>query len=402
MFYIGIDWADQKYDIMMLDQSGTMLGKLVTIKKNQPDFERFSERLTKLSPSAQDCKIGIETPHNVIVDFLLEREYPVFALFPGAMKSFRKRYRSSGARDDQFDAFVLADVLRTDTRCWRKVDFGSQLVREIRVLAQDHHTVVEQHTALSNRLRSTLKSYYPEYQQFFSDVACPSSLAFIQAYPDFQSARQLTRQQLLQFFKEQKLRNNKKVDKIYQTLQQQPLKVPATLVRTKQLTALGTVQELFALTPTIEQYEQHLQPLLSQHPDSEIFLSYPGVGLTTAARLLAFFGDNRKLYLDASELQALAGTCPVTEKSGNYKIVYYRTACNKFFRDVMGNLAFASLRRARWAMAYYQHHRKRGKAHQHALRCLANIHLRVLFAMWKNRTRYDENIFLAQRARVLI
>jgi len=402
MFYIGIDWADQKYDIMMLDQAGTMLSKLFTIKKNQSDFERFSDRLSKLSPSAQQCKIGIETPHNVIVDFLIERDYPVFALFPGAMKSFRKRYRSSGARDDQFDAFVLADVLRTDTRCWCKVDFGSQLVREIRVLAQDHHTVVEQHTALSNRLRSTLKSYYPEYQQFFSDVACPSSLAFIQAYPDFQSARQLSRQQLRQFFKEQQLHHNKKVDNIYQTLQQQPVTVPATLVRTKQLKALSTVQQLLAVIATIEQYEQQLQQLLSQHPDSEIFLSYPGVGLITAARLLAFFGDNRDLYQNASELQALAGTCPVTEKSGNYKSVYYRTACNKFFRDVMGNLAFASLRQAKWTLAYYQHHRKRGKNHQHALRCLSNIHVRVLFAMWKNRTQYDENIFLAQRARMLI
>jgi len=154
------------------------------------------------------------------------------------------------------------------------------------------------------------------------------------------------------------------------------------------------VQELSAVIPTIEQYQQQLQQLVSQHPDRNIFLSDPGVGLTTAARLLAFFGDNRELYRDASELQALAGTCPVTEKSGNYKSVYYRTGCNKFFRDVMGDLAFASLRRARWTMASYQYHRKQGTTHQHALRCLANIHLRVLFAMWKNRTQYDKNIFL--------
>jgi len=402
MDYIGIDWADQKYDILMLDQSGTMLSELLTINKNQHDFERLAERLRKLSAVAQHCKIGIETPHNAIVDFLLAQDYAVFALFPGSMKSFRQRYRASTARDDQFDAFVLADVLRTDTRCWRKVDFGSELVREIRLLVQDQHSLVEQHTALTNRLRATLNSYYPEYHQFFKDVACPSSLAFIQAYPDFQAGQHLTQPQLVQFFKEHKLRNNKKVTKIYKMLQDQPLHVPTALVRSKQLKASGTLQQLLALNSTLKQYDQLLKQLVSQHPDNEIFRSYPGVGWNTAARLLAFFGDNRALYADASELQALAGSCPVTEKSGHFKFVYYRTACNKLFRDVIRDLAFSSLRRAKWALAYYQLHRKRGKTHHHALRCLGNVHVRILFAMWKNRVSYDENIFLAQRARVLI
>jgi hypothetical protein len=128
------------------------------------------------------------------VDFLMDRDYVVLAMFTGAMKSLRKRYRASGARNDRFDAFVLVDVLRTDTRCWRQVDFGSDLVREIRVTVQDYHAVVAVHTALTNQLGGTLKTYYPEYHQFFNDIACPSSLAFIQAYPDINAAHQLTRE----------------------------------------------------------------------------------------------------------------------------------------------------------------------------------------------------------------
>ena len=403
MFYVGIDWADQKYDITILDEPGAVMSKPFTIKKTQQDFEQLLGRFRKMSDDPQQFKIGIETPHNLIVDFLIERGYEVFALFPGAMKSFRKRYRSSGARDDVFDAFVLADVIRTDKKCWRKVDFGSELVREIRILARDHHQKIEDQTALTNRLRSTLKEYYPEYIQFFSDVACPSSLAFIQNYPDFNSAGELTCEQLAAFFKEQNLRNGKKLNKIYNLLHQKHLEVPQTLVRTKKLKALATVQELLSLAPTMEMYKNLLEQLLGQHPDGEIFLSYPGAGFIMAARLLSIFGDNRELYGDVSELQGLAGSCPVTAKSGkNFKVIYYRVACNKFFRDVMINLAFSSLRQAKWAMAYYQKHKELGKTHQHTLRCLANIHLRVLFAMWKKRCKYDENVFLAQRARVSI
>ena len=223
MYYVGIDWADQKYDIVILDDRGDFVSKLFTINKSQKGFEKLLDRLRELSYDPQQFMIGIETPHNLVVDFLIDLGYFVFAIFPGSMKSFRKRYRSSGARDDGFDAFVLADVRRTDKRCWRKVDFGSDLVREIRIVAIDHHQKVEDHTALSNRLRSTLKEYYPEYIQFFSDVACPCSLAFIQGYPDFNSARQLTREQLSAFFKEQNLKNEKKVNKIYNLLHQKHL-----------------------------------------------------------------------------------------------------------------------------------------------------------------------------------
>jgi hypothetical protein len=409
MYYVGIDWADQKYDVAIVDHGGAIILQNLTIKKNPSGFEQLLHRLRRLSDDPQQFNIGMETPNNLMVDFLVDFGYPVFALFPGAMKSLRKRYRTSSARDDQFDAFVIADTLRIDQAnpkspsIWRAVDFGSALVREIRLFARDHHDLMAVHTAFSNSLRSTLKEYYPEYIGFFSDVACANSLAFLQAYPDFDTASQLTRQQLADFFKEHHLCRRKTIDKIYQGLQSQHLKVPAALIRAKQCKALAYVRNLLALAPEIEQYTQRLKALVEQHPDGQIFLSYPGVSHVTAARLLALFGDNRELYRDVSELQGRAGTCPVTEKSGDdFKIIYFRRACNKFYRDVMQLLAFSSQRGAAWARVFYQKHRALGKTHSHALRCLANLHSRILFAMWKNRTCYDENIFLAQRARHLV
>ena len=177
MYYVGIDWADQKHDVTILDANGQVILGNWTLPKSQAGFEELLDRLRKLSDNPEELHIGIETPHNLLVDFLVDSGYPVFAIFPGAMKSFRKRYRPSGARDDRFDSFVLADVKRTDTACWRRVDFGSEAVREIRLLARDHHGLVESHVALHNRLRSTLKEYYPEYVHFFANVACATSLA---------------------------------------------------------------------------------------------------------------------------------------------------------------------------------------------------------------------------------
>jgi transposase len=400
MYYVGIDWADQKHDVTVLDEHGAIVLKNFTIKKSPAGFAQLLEKLRHLSTAPNDFKVGIETPHNLLVDYLVDWAYAVFARFPGTMKSLRKRYRPSGARDDQFDAFVLADALRTDKTCWRAVDFGSELVREIRLCARHYHQLLEEYVATGNSLRATLKEYYPEFVDFFADVTCANARAFLCAYPVFDDAARLTLEQLAAFFKEHHLRNSKIVNAIFARLHQPHLAVAAPLIRVKKIKALSCAKRLDALAPDLTLYEQRLEELVAQHPDGKIFLSYPGVATVTAARLLALFGDNRALYTDVRELQALAGTCPVTEKSGkNFHVVYFRRACNKFYRDTMHYLAFSSLKEARWARAYYERHRSAGHKHNHTLRCLANVHVRILFAMWQTRTCYDENLFLAQRAR---
>ena len=402
MYYAGIDWADQKHDVAIVDEKGNVICRDLTIPKNHQGFDKLADTLRKLSPNPEEFKVGIETPHNLLVDFLIELHYPVYAIFPGNMKSFRKRYRPSGARDDQFDAFVLADVLRTDStqRHWRKVDFGSNLVREIGILARDQHYLVKLHSSLTNSLRSALKAYYPEYVEFFTKIACKTSLALITQYPDFESARKLTFEQVKAIFKEQHYYNDSAAQKIYDKLQQTHLTAPKPLFAAKKLKASAWAEILIHMATVIQQYEHRLETLIDKHPDGKIFLSYPGVGYSNAARLLALFGDNRNLYHDASEVQALVGCAPVTEKSGrSLCVTYFRRACNKFYRDTMHQVAFATIKHMPWAKAYYDKHRATGKKHSHTLRCLANVHLKILFAMWKNRTCYDENIFMAQRAR---
>jgi transposase len=399
MYNVGIDWADKKHDITIVDHTGEVIVQNFTVKNNLAGFEKLLDKLRATAPSLGEVKIGIETPHHLLVDFLIDQDYQVFYLFPGAMKSFRKRYRTSGARDDQFDSFVLADVLRTDRKPWRKIDFGSEQVREIRLITKDYHFMVACHTALSNSLRSTLKAYYPEYIGFFKDVACQTSLAFLLAHPDYTKASKLSRDELGAFFEAQHFRNSKTVNRIYDLLHKKHIMVPKSIVNIKKLKATACAKSLQTMAAEIALYKSRIQKMVEQHPDGQLFLGYPGVSHLSSARLLALFGDNRELYDDVSQLQGLAGTCPVTEKTGNFRTIYYRRGCNKFYRDVLHNIAFSSLTKAKWTMAYYQKHKAMGKGHGHALRCLANLHLKILFAIWKNRTPYDENIYLAQRTR---
>ena len=406
MYYIGIDWADQKYDIVILDDSGKYVQEPLVIKKSQPGFNELLKIFQKLSPQPEDFKIGIETPTDLLINFLVFWDYPLFSVHPTSMKSFRKRYRTTNARDDSYDAFVLADVARTDSVCWKKVQQDSDLTNQIRTLVFDHHRFIQRHTAAHNSFKETLKQYYPEYNQFFKDVSCPASLAFFQQFPTFNQATELTKEQLTNFFRTYKIYNNKTISRIYNILHNDHIQVNEYIVVTKIMMASGYARQLVELKKTCHEYEKLLNTALNQHPDTETFISFPGIAETTAGRLIALFGDHRELHCNAFPFQAKAGTCPVTETTGydknskkGYKIVYYRVGCHKVYRDFVRNMAFASLTKADWIKAYYDKHRNMGHHHHHALRCLANLQLKILFAMWKHQKIFDENIYLAQRTR---
>jgi transposase len=406
MFFVGIDWADKKYDVTILDCNGKHCNPPFEIRKSITGFQNLDNKLKEISSNEKNFKIGIETPHNLLVDYLLGKNYPVYALHPSSMKSFRRRYRRTNARDDVYDSFVLADVARTDKECWHRVTQDSALYQQIRALVFDHEKLIKQRTMLKNSFQAQLKQYYPEYVDFFKDVSCKSSLMFFKAYPSFNEAAELSRDELGQFFKQYKFNNSSAHNKIYRILQQPHIKVPSHMITIKQVKALSGVELLFQTNKIVENYEQILSELVSKHPDSPIFLSFPGVAEVTAARLISLFGEDRELYESASIIQAKAGTSPVTEITGQdkknkkgFRVIYFRRGCNKTYRSFVYNMAFVSLQRSEWAKLYYRKHRSKGHNHSHAIRCLANLQLKILFSMWKHKRLYDENRYLAQKTR---
>ena len=144
-----------------------------------------------------------------------------------------------------------------------------------------------------------------------------------------------------------------------------------------------------------------IERLFLTHADSALFASLPRAGKRLAPRLLAEIGDERTRYADAAGLQALAGTAPVCFESGNYAKAHRRYACLKPLRNAMQQFAWQSTMQEEWARAYYQRKRAEGKSHSVALRTLANIWLRIIYAMWRDRTPYQSATFEAAQQQKL-
>ena len=135
------------------------------------------------------------------------------------------------------------------------------------------------------------------------------------------------------------------------------------------------------------------------HADSCLIRSLPRAGKRLAPRLLAELGDDRRRYQNAASLQAVAGTSPVPYESGKYARPHRRYACIKPLRNALQQFAWQSTQQEAWALDYYQRKRAQGKSHSVAVRALANIWCRIIFALWTKREGYQRATFEAAQRR---
>lgn len=155
-------------------------------------------RLGKLGP-AGDLPIAIERPSGLIVDVLLEAGHPVVPIHPNVVKACRPRYRAAGGKSDPGDAYLLADVLRTDGHRFHPLEPCSDAVKALRALVRSRDDLVAERIALANRLRSLLESFWPGAAAIFAAIDSPIALAFLQRYPTPDSTARLGEPHLAAF-----------------------------------------------------------------------------------------------------------------------------------------------------------------------------------------------------------
>lgn len=397
--YIGIDWSEQKHDVVFLNEAGVIIGQL-TMAHTPEGLLNLEKTRRYLGISRAECLVAIETAHSLIIDFLWAREYPtIYVIPPSVIKSCRGRYGSSGARDDQKDGRLIADVLRTDRARlypWRP---DSLLIRQMRAQVSLIHYLTHSLVAGHNRLRALLLRYYPAALSVFGSLTAQITLQFLQQYPTPQAAADLTWLEFEAFARTHGYPAPKRLPACFARLQHDQLEPCPETVLVYQQELPWLASHLLSLVQAKNEALRQLTSLFEQHPNQAIFASLPGAGLFLAPALLAKFGDDPHRFPSPAGLQALAGTCPVTDKSGKSKLIKFRHACDREFRHICQQWARHSLSQSVWANAYWQQVRPRCDSDQHAYRCLANRWLAVAWKLWQTGQTYDQTYHLQQRAK---
>ncbi len=393
-WFAGIDWGDTAHHLVVIDTSGQVITTF-RVEHTAAGIEQLIARLMAvLGPSPRAALACIlETSQGLLVTALVEHGFSVYPVNP---KTVDRQRPASGLKTDQVDAYLLAKYGRSELADLRPLRPESPLIRELRLLTRDQDRLIQEQTRLVNHLTACLKSYFPVALTLFKQLQQRSTLAFLQTYPTLEQAQAAAVTDLVQTLKAAGSRRAVQCGpRIWIRLHAAQLPADAATVRAKSQLMLALVAQLGTLMTHIAAYDAAITALFDSHTDRGIFQSLPGAGKRIAPRLLAEIGEDRQRYAEASALQALAGTAPVRIQSGNYEKVRTRTACLKPLRNVLHQFAWQASLRDPWSAAYYQRKRREGKTHTMALRALANTWLRIIFALWQQRTTYDPAIFQA-------
>ena len=236
-----------------------------------------------------------------------------------------------------------------------------------------------------------MREFFPAALDAFEDLTAPDALELLAKASDPESAARLTRTQITAALRRARRRHlAERAEQTRTALRAEQLTQPPAVAAAYAAIVGSQVAVLTVLNAEIATMQGEVAAHFGQHPDAEIYLSQPGLGVILGARVLAEFGDDPHRYADAKARKNYAGTSPITRQSGKQKFVLARYVHNDRLLDALGRQAFSALTASPAARAYYDQLTARGKDHNAALRQLANRLVGILHGCLKTNTPYDE------------
>ena len=383
--FAGLDWASRFHAVCVIDEHGRVRLQF-EVEHNAAGLAALVRRLRAAGVQA----IAIERPSGLIVDALVEAGFSVVPIHPNIVKATRPRYRSHGGKSDASDAYLLADLLRTDGHRFQPLRAQSDDIRALRALVRGRDDLVATRVQLANQLRSLLQSFWPGAAEVFADVDSPIALAFVQRYPTPESAVRLGPKRMAAFCAQHAYSGRRSPDELLQRLRQSAQTILGELeIDAKGEMVLALARTLSTLVEQIRLVSSRIEHHIAAIDDGRIIMSFPRAGRLCAAQILSEVGSVRERFDSDEHLAAEAGVAPVTYQSGKSKAVTFRWACNHRLRAALTCLADNSRHASDWAAQVYAKARARGCDHPHAIRILARAWLRVIWRAWVDRIPYN-------------
>jgi transposase len=398
--FLGVDWADGTHRVAHVDEQGQCVA-IDSLEESVTGLAEFGRWLEAQREAGIEVYAGIERPDGRVVEMLLRHGAVVYALNPKAVDRARDRHRANRCKDDDIDAYVIGELVRTDHPHLHALLPNSAQCEELRSLTRDYHRFVRRQTRLLQQLTATLKDYYPLALEMFADLTTQTAQDFLQRYGTPAKATALTRQQWTAFVRRHRMAQAD-AEQRWAKLRAGQVLVPDHVVRANARRMDALLRELATVLATVADYRAEIERCFAALPASKMTASLPvgGDGVVIAT-IWAGLGDAEGRWSSPAHFEAHAGVVPGTQKSGKQRtgVIFFRHGCDHLLRYALTQYAFISLGHCEWAKAYYKQQRARGHRHPRALRALGAKWAKIFVAMWQRQMPYDENYHLANIAR---
>ena len=273
--------------------------------------------------------------------------YRVYPANPKQAARHKETIAVSGKKDDFFDAGALADMGRTRRHQMRELAADSDIAEAVKIAARAHQKLIWERTRHLLRMRSALREYFPAALEAYAglSLAGTDTLELLGKAPDPASAAKLTTAQITAALKRAGRRGDlaQRARDIQAALRTEHLAQPDVIAEAYAASVQAGAAVIAALNVQIKVMETKVSELFRRHPDAGTYLSQPGIGDITGARILGEFGDAPGRYASAKARKNYAGTSPLTIQSGKRKTVHARYIRNRHLIDALHAQALSSL-----------------------------------------------------------
>lgn len=384
--FAGIDWASQAHAVCVLDDRGAVVASFEATH----DAKGLTELTRQLARFGDELRVAIERPSGLLVDALVAAGRTVVPIHPNVVAAARPRYRAALSKSDRGDAYLLADLLRTDGHRFRSLQPLSDEIQALRALVRTRDDLVAERVALANQLRALLESFWPGAAAIFAEIDSPIALAFLERYPLPEATDSLGEKRLAAFLARHRYSGRRPVGELLARLRNAaPGHAGPGEAEAKGEAVRALVAVLQPLVAQIARLTRAVEQAVATTTTGRLVMSFPRAGKVCAAQITAELGDDPARFVSDDHLAAEAGVAPVTKASGKQHAVTFRWACNHRLRRAMTCFADNSRHASPWAAAVYQRARGRGCDHPHAIRILARAWLRVLWRVWRDQQPYQ-------------
>ena len=381
----GIDWASEAHEVCV-SKEGEVLERF-SVTHDERGIAGLARRLAKLGVA----RVAIERPDGILVERLLAAGLEVLAIHPNQVKAARARFAVAHGKSDRFDAYVLAELARTDAHRFRALVPDTEETKALKTLTRAREDLVGIRVELANQLRAQLQAFWPG-ALIFSAIDSPISLAFIKRYPSPADTSGLGAGRMAAFLARNSYSGRTDPAELVERLNAAPKGTAGkTEQEARRAVVLGLVSSLEPIVSEIAALDAQIRERLATHPDAAIFAPLFRDRRTAIcpATLIAELGDCRGRYPTEAAMAADAGMSPVALESGKLRVATFRRACDKRLRLAVATLADSTRHWHPWAKEVYRRARARGQDHPHAIRTLGRAWIRVLWRCWRDRVPYD-------------
>jgi transposase len=159
--FVGIDWADQKHDIVLRGAASDARPHHRSIASDPAALAEWVLEVQQQFAAKGRILVCLEQSRGALIHFLMGYEcLELYPINPKQLASYREALRPSGAKDDPFDAGLLCQFLRLHHQQLRPWYPDDEQTRKLALLCEKRRQAVDTRTALSNQLEERAQAVF--------------------------------------------------------------------------------------------------------------------------------------------------------------------------------------------------------------------------------------------------